>query len=81
MNKDIVQGWFSYHRPPNYAVSSAHDAVREMFLNVALRLNEILPEGDDKVQALQGLRHAMYAANACLACNATPHYPNDLRSS
>lgn len=72
-----LTNWFSHHPPANASVAVAHSEIRSLFLIVARNLNNLLPEGPDKIAAFRSLRDAMYAANACLACNATDTYPDE----
>lgn len=64
---DVVRGWFAYHPPQNTGVIEAHEFIRAAYGGVAVQMNSILPEGEDKKEALRKLREAMYAANACVA--------------
>lgn len=67
-----LTNWFGYA-----SVAVAHSEIRSLFFIVAKNLNNLLPEGPDKSAAFRSLRDAMYAANACLACNATDTYPDE----
>lgn len=69
-----LDNWFGYHPPASPEVGLAHDLIRSDFRAVADRLQVRLPEGPDKTVAFRKLQEAMWAANACLACNATQEY-------
>lgn len=59
---------FSYHSPNADAVLK-HASVRSKLLDVALWLDETLPEGRDKSIAMTKLEEVMYSANAAIARN------------
>lgn len=62
-----VSSWFEYHPPKTPIVIQAHTDIRAGFRELALRLNNLLPEGPDKKETLRALRRTMYDANACVA--------------
>lgn len=62
-----VGKWFAYHAPTNGEIVAAHEVIRDNFRTLALKLNNLLPEGPDKSRTLQALRESMYQANACVA--------------
>lgn len=62
-----VGSWFAHHPPTTDDVVTAHQVIRDGFRTLALKLNNLLPEGPDKSRTLQDLREVMYLANACVA--------------
>lgn len=59
--------WFAYHTPSSQEIIDAHAEIRLSFRELALRLNNLLPEGPDKTVALRALQTAMMQANMCIA--------------
>lgn len=59
-----------YHPPLNDVVKDLHEGVRNKTRNLALWLNERLPECDEKQEALKAVRLAMMWANAAIACHS-----------
>jgi len=58
---------FTFH-PANSDTGPQHDAVREDFRKLALKLARNLPEGRQKSLALTALEEGMHWANAAIAC-------------
>lgn len=69
MNTDDINNRFEYHAPRNKEEVEDHERVRWLTHAVALKLNDILPEGREKSLALTHLEEAMMWANAALARN------------
>lgn len=59
---------FSYHAPDAGKVV-IHESIREMCRNLALELNQMLPEGREKSLAITHLEEVMMWANASIARN------------
>lgn len=59
---------FSYH-PPTGVKIEKHQLVRDRCFDLAVALDEILPDGRDKMLALTHLEQVMYSANASIARN------------
>jgi hypothetical protein len=57
---------FTYHAPGPVA-RAAHEVVRAQFKDLALRLNEQLPEGRSKSCAFTALEEASFHAHAAIA--------------
>jgi hypothetical protein len=57
---------FYYHAPDAEAVKR-HEDVRSRIRNVALSLDNLLPEGREKSLAITKLEEAMFWANAAIA--------------
>lgn len=62
-----LRGRFAYHRPSNEGVVKAHEKVRELCCNLALALNEGLPESREKSLALTAAQETMLWSNAAIA--------------
>lgn len=80
MNSDELINRFGYHRATADSAPK-HSRVREICLETATSLNEILPEGRDKALALTALQETMHWANSAIAMQndvdtETPHLPN-----
>jgi len=57
---------FSYHKPDGLAIIS-HSDVREACLNLALNLEQILPDGREKAIVHTKIEEVMFWANAAIA--------------
>ena len=60
----------AYHAPKNDATVMAHAGVRNKTLELALWLNQILPECPEKTVALNHVREAMMYGNAAIALHS-----------
>lgn len=69
-----LENWFSFHPPANEDARLAHVLVRARCLNMAREFQNLLPEGPDKTVVFRKIQGVMWAANACIACNATEDY-------
>lgn len=67
--------WFSHHPPTNREIIVAHETVRSSYLELALKMNTLLPEGPDKTIALRAIRDAAMYANACIAVSQAVYQP------
>lgn len=68
VSNETIDNWTAYH-PPTGGKVRLHEAIRHQFNETLMWLNNVLPEGPDKTNALQACRHAMNAANTAVACN------------
>lgn len=66
-NQDLVNR-FTYHQP-NAQKVTCHQEVRDRLLEVALRLDDMLPAGREKSLAFTHLEESMFWANAAIARN------------
>ncbi len=78
-NEEIVNR-FGYHRA-NADSAPKHAAVRGEFLDLALTLNALLPDGRDLSLALTSLHEAMHWSNSAIAMEQpvdteTAHVPS-----
>lgn len=58
---------FNHHPPRTPETADAHGQVRELLRDVALVLDQILPNGREKALATTKLEEAMMWANAAIA--------------
>lgn len=66
MDVEELANRFQYHSPTEER-RRAHDGVRQYCLELALWLNEHLPDGLDKSLAITNLELVMFWSNAALA--------------
>lgn len=57
---------FTYHKPDEYK-AGAHQKVRNLLLEAAVELDELLPEGREKSLVFTQLETTMFWANAAIA--------------
>lgn len=67
MNQAELQNRFEFH-PATADTGAAHDHVRAAYLQLAHRMNDMLPEGREKALCLTELQTSMMWANAAIAC-------------
>jgi hypothetical protein len=58
---------FQFHPADAMNTQEAHKAVREICLDAAVEINDLLPDGREKSLAITKLEEAMFWANAGIA--------------
>ncbi|KKK88213.1 hypothetical protein LCGC14_2745460 [marine sediment metagenome] len=66
ITKDRINHDFSYH-PATPKTGPKHDRVRELLLETAAQLVDIVPDGREQSVAVTKLEEAMFWANAGIA--------------
>lgn len=69
MSPDDIANRFSFHPATDEEKKAAHGTVRKACWELALDLNERLPEGREKSLAMTHLEDVMMWANAAIARN------------
>jgi hypothetical protein len=69
MQEADINNRFEFHPATTEEKRMAHTSIRELCRQVALRINEQVPEGREKSLAITRLEEAMMWANAGLARN------------
>lgn len=70
MDERQLRARFEHHPPSSDRVVMAHEEVRRRFTDLALWLNEVLPDGllgGEKDRAMAALDDGCMHANACIA--------------
>jgi hypothetical protein len=67
-NKDL-ENRFAYHQPKDDRTALIHGAIRALCLNLAVEINRLVPECDEKKTAIKRLEEVMMWANAGVARN------------
>jgi hypothetical protein len=62
-----LENRFAYHTPKDEKTGLTHGDVRAKCLNLAVQLNELVPEGREKSLAITHLEEVMMWANAGIA--------------
>lgn len=60
---------FEYHPPENKLTVVNHQIVRDACLDAADAINQVCPEGGEKLLAMTKLEEVMFWANAAIARN------------
>lgn len=66
MEPSDIRNRFTYHAPDEVKVAK-HSSIRNMCMNLAHNLNDLLPDGREKAIAVKALEDVMMWANAALA--------------
>lgn len=67
MDVNDINNRFAFHAAPDNEKRNAHTSVREACRQLALGLNEVLPECREKALAMTHLEEVMLWGNAALA--------------
>ena len=67
VSDDEMRERFKHHPPTTDRIKDAHGAIRAEFLDLALKLNDYLPEGREKALVFTKLEEAMFFANGSIA--------------
>jgi hypothetical protein len=67
MAPEDIERRFTFHAPATEEKREAHGSVRQGCRELAAALNELLPEGDEKLTAIRKLEEVMFWSNAALA--------------
>lgn len=66
-----LENRFGFHKATE-KTAPLHQEIRSIFLNMAIDLNNKLPEGREKSLAFTALQEASMWSNAAIACNLAP---------
>lgn len=73
IDPDELDNDFRYHLPVTDERREAHEAVRTACTNLGFQLNELVPDGLEKTQAIKvNLAQVMFWANAGIARRPDP---------
>lgn len=64
-----LQNRFEWHTPQDAETAKAHSNVRHLCLDLAIALNNVVPEGREKALAITKLEEVMMWSNAGIARN------------
>jgi hypothetical protein len=67
VSDDELTERFAHHPPSEQRIADAHQAIRENFLELAVKMNDWLPEGREKSVVFTKLEEAMFWANGAVA--------------
>jgi hypothetical protein len=67
----VLTNLFTYH-PPKNGQQIDYVAIRAAGLRMATLLDEVVPDGPDKDEAIRHLRAAVMWSNAAIACEPAP---------
>jgi len=63
-----IRNWFTYH-PPDAEQTLKYEQLRKAGLELACTINALVPDSQEKWQAIFQLRDVIMWANAGVACN------------
>ena len=67
MDKEILVNWFTYHAPSGVQ-PKAYESIRQAGLQLAIAINDNVPDSADKTASIRKVREAVFTANAAIAC-------------
>lgn len=68
IDPDELDNDFRYHPPASAKRREAHEAIRAACTNLGFQLNQLVPDGPEKTQAIKvNLAQVMFWANAGIA--------------
>ena len=67
MSNIEIEARHAYHQPKTEETAQLHEAVRDKTKELALWLDQNLPQSREKTMALTKVQEAMWAANAAVA--------------
>ena len=68
LDQNRLKNAFAFHPATSAHRQEAHAGVRSQCLSLALTLDVIVPDSDEKLVMIDKLREVMYWANAAIAC-------------
>lgn len=66
IDEQYIANWFTYHAPTKDQ-TTVYEAIRAHGREFAFVINNLVPDGQDKIEALNKLREAVMWANAAVA--------------
>lgn len=78
MNIEDLTGRFRFHRATE-AKATQHTLVRQKCYDLALELNDLLPDGREKSLAITHLEEVMFWGNAAIARNGDAELEEEVR--
>lgn len=79
LKPEMIDEEFASHAPGDETVGHVHTLVRAELRRLAHWLNDLLPEGPRKTDAINRLREAMWAANSAVAVYQSPEWSAQAR--
>ena len=73
MELEDLQNRFNFHPAKDEDTQLRHGAIRAMCLNLAVNINQVVPDGREKSLAITKLEEVMMWANAGIARNSDSH--------
>ncbi len=67
MTRDDLETRFAFHPATTDERREAHQAIRDACLDLALKINEAIPDGREKSLAITHLEETMFWGNAAIA--------------
>lgn len=64
---DEIRNRVAHHPPTSDEIIDAHEQIRNGYGDLAIEMNNLLPEGPLKTRAINALLDGMHMANHCVA--------------